>query len=71
MKFKDITVNVSTEYEDLSNVFEKTENLILSDHDSYDHVIDLKSERTFLFSLLYNFSAMKLSTFRKYLEQNL
>ena len=68
MELKDITVNVSTEYEDLSNVFEKTENLILSDHSSYDHAIDLKSERTSSFSLLYNLSAMKLSMFRKYLK---
>ena len=68
MKFKDIIVNVLTEYEDLSNVFEKTENLILSDYDSYDHAINLKSERTFLFDLLYNFSATELSMLRKYLK---
>ena len=68
MKSEDITVNVSTEYEDLSNIFEKTENLILLNHSSYDHAIDLKLKRTFLFNLLYNLSAMKLSTLRKYLK---
>ena len=71
VEFKDITVNVSTKYEDLSNVFEKTENLIFSDHNLYDHAIDLKSEKTSSFNLLYNLSAMKLSMFRKYLEWNL
>ena len=68
MKSENITVDVSTKYEDLSNVFEKTENLILSDHNSYNHAIDLKSERTSLFNLLYNLSAMKLNMFRKYLK---
>ena len=68
VKLKDITVNVSTEYKDLSNVFEKTENLILSNHNLYDHAIDLKPERTSSFDLLYNLSAMELSMFRKYLE---
>ena len=68
MESEDITVNVSTKYEDLSNVFEKTENLILSNHDLYDHAIDLKSGRTSSFDSLYNLSAMKLSMFREYLE---
>ena len=71
MESEDITVNVLTEYKDLNNVFEKTENLILLNHDSYDHTIDLKSERTSLFDSLYNLSAMKLSMFREYLKQNL
>ena len=68
MKSEDITVNVLTKYKDLSNMFKKTENLTLSDHDLYDHAIDLKSERTSLFSSLYNFLAMKLNMFRKYLK---
>ena len=68
MKSKDITVNVSTEYEDLNNVFEKTENLIFLNHSLYDYAIDLKSEKTSLFDSLYNLSAMKLSIFRKYLK---
>ena len=71
MESEDIIVNVLTKYEDLSDVFEKTENLIFSDHDLYDYTINLKSEKTFLFSLLYNLSAMKLSMFRKYLKWNL
>ena len=68
MKLKDITVNVSTKYEDLNDVFEKTENLIFLNYDLYDYTIDLKSEKTSLFSLLYNLSAMKLNMFRKYLK---
>ena len=68
MKFKDIIVNVLTEYEDLNNMFEKTENLIFSDHSSYDYAINLKSEKTSSFNSLYNLSAMKLSMFRKYLK---
>ena len=61
-------MNVSAEYKDLKDIFEKTENLTPSDHSLYDYVIDLKSERIFLFNLLYNFSAMKLNMFRKYLK---
>ena len=61
-------MNVSTKYENLSDVFEKTENLILSDHNLYDYVIDLKSEKTSSFDSLYNLSAMKLNMFRKYLK---
>ena len=61
-------MNVLTEYEDLNNVFEKTENLILSDHSLYDYAIDLKLKRTSSFDLLYNLSTIKLSMFRKYLK---
>ena len=54
-------MNVSTKYKDLNDVFEKTENLIFSDHNSYDYTINLKSEKTSSFDLLYNLLAMKLS----------
>ena len=68
VKSEDIIVNVLTEYKDLNNIFEKTENLILLNHSLYDYAIDLKLKRTFLFDLLYNLSAMKLNMFRKYLK---
>ena len=68
VKSENVTVNVSAEYKDLRNVFKKAENLIFLNHDLYDHAIDLKSERTFLFDLLYNLSAMKLNMFREYLK---
>ena len=61
-------MNVSAEYKNLRDVFEKAENLILSDHDSYNYTINLKSEKTFLFNSLYNLSATELSTFREYLK---
>ena len=64
-------MNVSVKYKDLKDVFKKTENLILLNHDSYNHTINLKSKRTFLFNLLYNLSATELNTFKKYLKQNL
>ena len=65
---ENVIVNVSAEYKDLKNVFEKTENLILLDHSSYSHAINLKSEKTFLFNSLYNLLAMKLNMFREYLK---
>jgi len=68
---KNSTVNIFFEYEDLKNVFKMTENLILSDHSSYDHVIDLKLRKKPSFDLLYNLSATGLSTLHKYLKQNL
>jgi len=64
-------VNVPFEYEDLKNVFERAENLILSNHGPYDHVIDLKSEKKPPFGLLYNLSVTELSTLQEYLKQNL
>jgi len=64
-------MNVLFEYEDLKNVFERTENLILSNHNPYDHVIDLKLKKKPPFDSLYNLSATELSTLREYLKQNL
>ena len=61
-------MNVSAEYKDLRDVLKKAKNLILLNHSSYNYTINLKSERTFLFDLLYNFSVMKLNTLRKYLK---
>ena len=66
-----ITVDVPTEYEDLSDVFGKAENLTLPDHGPYDHAIDLEPGRTPPFGPLYNLSATELSTLREYLERNL
>jgi len=65
------TVNVLFEYEDLKNVFERTENLILSNHSSYNHAIDLKLRKKPSFDSLYNLSATELSTLWEYLKWNL
>ena len=65
---ENIIVNVSAKYKNLKNVFEKAENLTLLNHNSYDYVIDLKSEKTSSFNSLYNLSATELSTFREYLK---
>ncbi len=64
-------MNILFEYKDLKNVFEKTENLILSDHSFYNHAIDLKLRKKPSFDLLYNLSVTELNTLWEYLKQNL
>jgi len=59
---KNSMMNVLFEYEDLKNVFERAENLILLNHGSYDHAIDLKLKKKPPFGSLYNLSATELST---------
>jgi len=61
-------VNVFFEYEDLKNVFERAENLILSNHSPYDHAIDLKLRKKPPFGPLYNLLATELSTLQEYLK---
>jgi len=61
-------MNVLFEYEDLKNVFERAENLILSNHGPYDHVIDLKPGKKPSFDSLYNLSVTELSTLQEYLK---
>ena len=63
---------VFEEYHDLINVFERQNaDKLLSHQEEYNIEIDLKSEKTSNFELLYNMSQEKLQVLQQYLNEHL
>lgn len=62
---------ISSQYEQLKNVFDLTEQSQLSEHNLFDHSIDLIEGKKLSFSSLYLMSLIKLKTLHNYVIKNL
>ena len=57
-----------SEYYDFADIFQTAEKQSLSERDSYDHVIDLKSEQQPLFRKLYSMFSAEFNVLKIYLN---
>ena len=67
----DETIEISKVWLKHSDIFDDEKTYQLSKHDSIDHVINLKKNKTSLYDSIYFFFEEKLKVFRQYIDKHL
>jgi hypothetical protein len=64
-----INNEISSQYVAFQNIFSEIKTHKLSKHDFHDHVIEISSNRDFIFDLIYNLSTTKLKILKNYIDE--
>ena len=67
----DETIEISKIWLKHSDIFDDEKTYQLSKHDSIDHVIDLKKDKTFSYDFIYFFFEKELKVFKQYIDKHL
>ena len=62
---------ISSQYNDLQNIFEQTERIQLSNYKLYSHIINLEKDKVLSFNTLYFILLTELKILHKYINKNL
>jgi hypothetical protein len=64
-----VSNEISSQYFAFQDIFFEVKAHKLSEHDSHDHVIEILSNRNFLFDSIYNLSATELKVLKDYIDE--